>query len=174
MSSFRHMLVVSLAVLAIAVPVRAQDAAPAPAASETPQGPRLEYHTALGCLDEQTFRHAVASYTKKGADPFRNDAPDVVRVALKKIAGGYRGSVQYIPAEGDPWPPQETTGATCSQVFRSMARVASMRAEPVEAPESPAPPPPDNPPRSARQVGRFGCCRSRISAAARKRSRRRD
>jgi len=107
-----------------------------------PWGPRLEYSTAPGCPDEETFHHAVASYLE-GADPFDPSSPHVLRVAFTKIRGGYRGALQKIPANGKPWPPQETTGVTCSEVFRDVARVASMR---VPEPPKPAPPPPEPPP----------------------------
>lgn len=143
-----------VAVLVAAAPARAQDAAPAPgpaSAPVKPWGPRLEYSSAPGCLDEESFRHAVAGFVDSGADPFDPGAPDVLRVRFEKIAGGYRGTTQYTPPKGDPWPAEQMTGATCSEVFRDVARLARMRvpdppkaapAPPAPAPPAPAPPAP--------------------------------
>lgn len=116
--------------------------APAPTLTK-PWGPRLEYHTAPGCPDEETFRHTVAIFFE-GVDPFDVDAAEVVRVTLQKIPGGYRGTVQKIPAKGDPWPEEESSGRTCVEVFHDAARVASMRVP--DPPKVDAPPPPVAPP----------------------------
>lgn len=108
-----------LAMFAIAPSVRAQQASAAPApAPMRAWGPRLEYVAAAGCFDEETFHHAVASYIEKGADPFDPGSADVLRVTFRKVRGGYRGSVQNIPAQGEPWPEEDWTGATCAEVFR--------------------------------------------------------
>ncbi len=140
-------LLLAVAVVSAAAKGRAQSSAPAAESESTspkPWGPRLEYRTAPGCLDEESFRHAVAIFFK-GADPFDEDAADVVRVTFKKTAGGYRGTVQNVPATGDPWPEEDSTGRTCAEVFRDVARLASMRVpEPPKG--APAPPPPVEPP----------------------------
>ena len=137
---------------------RAQDAATSLAPGLTrPWGPRLSYSTTAGCLDEETFHHAVAFF-HRGADPFDPNAADELRVKFMKVRGGYRSIVQKIPAQGAPWPEEESTGATCAEVFQDTARLASMRvpdrpkpapapvAEPaptdlVPPPEPPVPPP---------------------------------
>ena len=72
--------------------------------------PRLEFSAPPGCPNEATFRNDVAIFFG-GQDPFNPTAPDVVRVTFTKIPGGYRGTVQYTPPKGDPWPAQSSTGA---------------------------------------------------------------
>jgi len=127
---------------------RAQDAATSLAPGLTkPWGPRLSYSTTAGCLDEETFHHAVAFF-HRGADPFDPNAADELRVKFMKVRGGYRSIVQKIPAQGAPWPEEESTGATCAEVFQDTARLASMRVpeRPKAAPPPPAPPPPPEPP----------------------------
>ena len=150
-SSLLRRTVVLCAVLATAAPARAQDAAPV-VLVESVIPTRLEYTAAPGCFDEETFHHAVASFMDKGRDPFDASAPVVLRVTFKKVRGGYRGSVQKIPAAGEPWPEEDWTGPTCDGVFRETARLASLRVlgppKPAQPPPAPAPdptPPPDPP-----------------------------
>ncbi len=143
-------LLLAAAILSVAVKTRAQSSAPAAApvgAPPKPWGPRLEYRSAPGCLDEDSFRNAVAIFFR-GADPFDEDAADLLRVTLKKTPGGYRGMVQNVPAKGDPWPEEDSSGRTCAEVFRDVARLASMRVSdaPKAAPTPPPLPPPDPPP----------------------------
>ena len=147
----RCVLMLSLAVLSAAATARAQDAAPV-VLVESVIPTRLEYTAAPGCFDEETFHHAVASFMEKGRDPFDASAPVVLRVTFKKVRGGYRGSVQKIPAAGEPWPEEDWTGPTCEGVFREIARLASMSVlgppKPAQPPPAPAPdttPPPDPP-----------------------------
>jgi len=148
-------LVPLVALLAAAAPARAQDAAPV-VLVESVIPTRLEYTAAPGCYDEEAFHHAVASFMDKGRDPFDASAPVVLRVTFRKIRGGYRGIVQKIPANGEPWPEEDYTGITCEGVFRDIARLASLRVlgppKPVEPPLAPAPPtdpiPPPEPPAS--------------------------
>jgi hypothetical protein len=125
--------------VAISSRARAQDAAPVVLVA-TVEPARLSYTAAPGCFDEETFHHAVASFMDKGRDPFDASSPVVLRVTFKKVRGGYRGSLQKVPAKGDPWPEEEWTGATCEGVFREIARMASMR---VLGPPKPVQPPPD-------------------------------
>ena len=127
-----------VAVLVTTAPARAQDAAPV-VLVESVIPTRLEYTAAPGCFDAETFHHAVASFMEKGRDPFDASAPVVLRVTFKKVRGGYRGSVQKIPAAGEPWPEEDWTGPTCEGVFREIARLASMS---VLGPPKPAQPPP--------------------------------
>jgi hypothetical protein len=133
-----------------ASPAYAQSARPAPASVPgNPWGPRLDYTSTPGCPDEETFHHAVASFIAGGTDPFNPDSPDVLRVTFKKVRGGYRGTVQKIPAQGDPWPEEDWTGATCAEAFEEAARLASMRVpDPPKAAPSPptSAPPAENPP----------------------------
>jgi len=144
MPSFSRALLVSLAALSLAAPARAQDAAPV-VLVESVIPTRLEYTAAPGCYDEEAFHHAVASFMDKGRDPFDASAPVVLRVRFKKVRGGYRGSLQRIPATGEPWPEEDWTGPTCEGVFREIARRASMRVlgppKPAQPPPAPAPPP---------------------------------
>ena len=145
---------VSFAV-AVSLPARAQEAAPV-VLVESVIPTRLSYTAAPGCYDEEAFHHAVASFMDKGRDPFDASAPVVLRVTFKQVRGGYRGSLQKIPAAGEPWPEEDWTGPTCEGVFREIARLASMRVlgppKPVQPPPAPAPapdpdpaPPPDPP-----------------------------
>ena len=148
-SLLRHVIVLPLAVLSIAAPARAQDAAPV-VLVESVIPTRLEYTAAPGCYDAEAFHHAVASFMDKGRDPFDASAPVVLRVTFKKVPGGYRGSLQKIPANGEPWPEEDWTGPTCEGVFREIARRASMRVlgppKPAQPPPAPAPPPDPTPP----------------------------
>jgi len=145
MSSFARAFVVFVAVLSAAAPARAQDAAPV-VLVESVIPTRLEYTAAPGCYDAEAFHHAVASFMDKGRDPFDASAPVVLRVTFKKVRGGYRGSLQKIPANGEPWPEEDWTGPTCEGVFREIARLASMSVlgppKPVQPPPAPAPPDP--------------------------------
>lgn len=125
-----------------------------PARAVEKGAPRLVFSAPAGCPPEATFRDAVAIFFE-GFDPFDPNAPDAVHVTFTKIPGGFRGSVQYVPAKGDPWPAQEKTGAPCAAIYQSVARLASMRipdpppksAPPAasETPPAPAEPPPKPP-----------------------------
>lgn len=95
------------AALFSATPGHAQEPPPATTLTK-PWGPRPEYHTAPGCPDEETFRHTVAIFFE-GVDPFNVAAAELVRVTLQRIPGGYRGTVQKVPAQGDPWPEEESS-----------------------------------------------------------------
>ena len=144
-----------LVLAATAPAARAEDAAQV-VLVESVVPTRLSYTAAPGCYDEEAFHHAVASFMDKGRDPFDASAPVVLRVTFKQVRGGYRGSLQKIPATGEPWPEEDWTGPTCEGVFREIARLASMRVlgppKPVQPPPTPAPapdpdpkPPPDPP-----------------------------
>ncbi len=110
--------------------------------------PRLEFSAPPGCPNEATFRNDVAIFFG-GQDPFNPTAPDVVRVTFTKIPGGYRGTVQYTPPKGDPWPAQSSTGAPCGLLFQSVARTASLRVPDPPPPGTPAPTPITPPPEAA-------------------------
>ncbi len=142
-------LILAVAVLSAVPKGRAQSSAQLvtpEGASPKPWGPRLEYRSAPGCLDEDSFRNAVAIFFR-GADPFDEDAADLLRVTFKKTPGGYRGTVQNVPAKGEPWPEEDSSGRTCAEVFRDVARLASMRVpDPPKATPAPPPPPPEPPP----------------------------
>ena len=138
------------AVLLMAAPARAQDAAPstAPAAAPVkPWGPRLEFVGAPGCVDETDFRNAVATIFD-GVDPFDPASPRVLRVTFTKETGGYRATLVYTPAGGKAWPPEPISGAPCFAIVQSAARTASWRVgDPPKAPPTPsAPEPPPEPP----------------------------
>jgi hypothetical protein len=139
-------------VAAFVGPVRAQDA-PQIVGIATVEPARLEYTAAPGCHDEETFHDAVASFMK-GADPFDENAAVVLRVTFKKVRGGYRGTLQKIPAEGEPWPEEERSGSTCDDAFNDIARLAAQSLSvpkpptpPEELPELPAPETPQKPER---------------------------
>ena len=129
------------AVLLAATSTRAQDATEAQAeATSKPWGPRLSYATVPGCLPESTFRDSVAVFYG-GEDPFDSNAPDLVRITFEKIPSGYRGTVQYTPPKGDPWPAEVMTHASCSALFHSLVLVATLRIP--DPPKAPPPPPPE-------------------------------
>lgn len=153
-------LLLCVATLTLPDPVRAQDtaspppsspsaasaSAPAPAIKRIP-APRLEYKTVAGCPNEATFRSKLALLLRN-EDPFLPDAPDVLRVRFEKVAGGYRGTVQYVPAQGDPWPAESETGALCTHIIDAVLGTASLRARPTGTPQpdpEPAPPPEPEP-----------------------------
>jgi len=127
-------LLVTLALLVVACPARAQ----------VKGAPRLVFSTPPGCGDEATFRHMVALFFDE--DPFDPNAAGVVRVTFTKIPGGYRGAVQYTPPNGDPWPTREKIGSMCALIFQPVARLAS-RHVPDPPPKDATPPePPPTPP----------------------------
>ncbi|MFO0589214.1 MAG: hypothetical protein U0441_16880 [Polyangiaceae bacterium] len=121
----------------------APEDAPEASPSTKPWGPRLSYTTVPECAPESTFRDAVAVFY--GAeDPFNPESPDLLRVTIAKTVGGYRGSVQYVPASGAPWPMEEVTHASCSALFHSLVLMATLRTP--NRPESPPAPLPTTKP----------------------------
>lgn len=147
MSPSLRVLVLFLAVLATAAPVRAQPSPPAqpdPADDDPRRGPRLEYKRGPAqCLPEEEFRSEVAIATRDGIDHLHASSPDVVRVWFEKIPGGYRGTVEYTDATGAKDPPQVHTSDHC----RLLARwVASTVSETIPRPPAPTCPPAHLPP----------------------------
>jgi hypothetical protein len=129
-------------------------AAPARAQTAESRGPRLEYAPpAPGCPSEETFRHEVAILLH-GVDHFRATAPDMVRVTFAKVPGGYRGSVQYTPAQGEAWPAEHESGPSCGDLVRIVAITASLHIPSLPPAPAPAPPPPEPPPLGARGAAR--------------------
>lgn len=133
------MLLLSLAVLVAAAPVRADlpPAKPAPA-GDPRRGPRLEYERGPAeCLSEAAFRSEVAIAVQDGVDHLSAGSPDVVRVRFEKIPGGYRGTIEYTDPTGAKDEPEVQTSYNCEILGRW---VASSVSETV--PRAPPCPPP--------------------------------
>ncbi len=112
-----------------------KDVAPPPMVRK-PWGPRLLYTTTAGCHDEETFRNAIAIFFR-GSDPFDEKSVDLLRVTFRKVKGGYRGTVQKLPANEEPWPEEDEFASTCSALFREVVRLASMRVPEIPKEEPP-------------------------------------
>jgi len=153
-------MLVTLAVLVVAWPARAQEAAPIPVyADPNRRAPRLSFTRGPAeCLSEAKFRIEVA-VALDGADHFDATAPDVLRVWFEKIPGGYRGTIEYTDANGEKETPKFKTSYNCEILGRSVGESAShliprrllARAAPAPNP-TPAPVPPDPLPSKSPEV----------------------
>ncbi|MEZ4297016.1 MAG: hypothetical protein R3B70_18770 [Polyangiaceae bacterium] len=84
----------------------------------------------------------MSTFLPEGKDPFDSGAATVLRVTFTKVPGGFRGSVQKVPTDGEPWPEEAFTAPDCDGLFHDIARLASLR---VLGPPKPPPPPPSGP-----------------------------
>jgi hypothetical protein len=107
--------------LPVAEPARAQAGAP------LPDAPRLEFKAPPGCPDEATFRNWLAVIFK-GVDRFDPSSPALLRVTIAKVPDGYRGTAEYTPPGGEPWPiTEQPTDARCgAALYQKVAEDASM------------------------------------------------
>lgn len=147
-SGCRACIVVVVAVLGIAAPVRAQvPPAPEPVRPAFDRS-RLTYDRSAGgptCPEESFFRAVVASHLG-GHDPFTPDAGPLVVLTIRRERGAFVAVVRYIGKDGTQEgirpPVRERTCTSLVDTMGTIVALALIRYDDPPPPVKPAEPPP--------------------------------